>query len=84
MKRMLLTAFVLAATLGVGHAQTRTFQFGEGQAGMPGAAPQAAASGARPAHRRVAAPSSRHRHAGHPHARRRHVKPTRNGIYTHS
>lgn len=36
MKRMLLAAFVLASTLGIGHAQTQTYHFGEGQTQMPG------------------------------------------------
>ena len=49
MKRMLLAAFMLASTLGVGHAQTQTFHFGEGQTGMPGGSPQSASPTARPA-----------------------------------
>ncbi|VWB24498.1 hypothetical protein [Burkholderia lata] len=79
MKRILLAAFVLASTLGVGHAQTQTFHFGEGQTGMPGAAPTA-----RPAHRHAAPPSPHHRHAVHKRRQPRHAKPTRSGIYTHA
>jgi hypothetical protein len=37
MKRMLLAAVMLASTLGVAQAQTRTFHFGEGQATPAGA-----------------------------------------------
>ncbi|KAG8152987.1 hypothetical protein [Burkholderia catarinensis] len=85
MKRLLLAAFVLASTLGVGHAQTQTFHFGEGQTG-PGAAPRAAAPTARPApaRRHVTAPSPHHRRAVHKRSHPRHVNPTRNGIYTHA
>ncbi|ABB08408.1 hypothetical protein G3O00_40745 [Burkholderia sp. Ac-20384] len=79
MKRMLLAAFVLASTLGVGHAQTQTFHFGEGQTGMPDAAPTA-----RPAHRHAAPPSPHHRRAVHKRRQPRHAKPTRSGIYTHA
>ncbi|KML61016.1 hypothetical protein VL15_05185 [Burkholderia cepacia] len=78
MKRLLLTAFVLASTLGVAHAQTQTFQFGEGQTQMPGAAPRAAASTTRHA------PAPHHRRAVHKSRHPRHAKPTRNGIYTHA
>ncbi|AYQ38437.1 hypothetical protein BLA9940_01074 [Burkholderia aenigmatica] len=86
MKRMLLAAFVLVSTLGVGHAQTQTFHFGEGQTGVPSAAPQAAAPTARPApaRRHATALSPHHRRAVHKRRHPRHVKPTRNGIYTHS
>ncbi|MBN3800526.1 MULTISPECIES: hypothetical protein [Burkholderia] len=77
MKRMLLAAFVLASTLGVGHAQTQTFHFGEGQTGMPSARPA-------PAHRHAAPPSPRHRRAVHKRRQPRHAKPTRSGIYTHA
>ncbi|KWF26102.1 hypothetical protein [Burkholderia pseudomultivorans] len=73
MKRMLLAAVMLASTLGVGHAQTQTFHFGEGQA-----APQAGAPTARPA------PARPHRHAVHKRRHARHVKPTRGGLYTRS
>ncbi|AIO32242.1 hypothetical protein NUV26_09495 [Burkholderia pseudomultivorans] len=81
MKRMLLAAVVLASTLGVGHAQTQTFHFGEGQA-----APQAGATTARPApaRRHVAPPARQHRHAVHKRRHARHVKPTRGGLYTRS
>ncbi|AKM01246.1 hypothetical protein [Burkholderia pyrrocinia] len=86
MKRILLAAFMLASTLGVGHAQTQTFHFGEGQTQTPGAAPQGATPAARPA------PAPTRRHATSPHHRRavykgrrpRHAKPTRSGIYTHA
>lgn len=79
MKRILLAAFMLASTLGVGHAQTQTFHFGEGQMQVPGAAPDARPA---PAHRPAASPHNRRAvHKGrHP----RHVKPTRSGIYTHA
>ncbi|MBN3837144.1 hypothetical protein [Burkholderia sp. Ac-20344] len=79
MKRMLLAAFVLASTLGVGHAQTQTFHFGEGQTGMPDAAPAA---------RHATPPSPHHRRAVHKRRQPRHAKPTRSGIrsgiYTHA
>ncbi|VWD25440.1 hypothetical protein BLA50215_04250 [Burkholderia lata] len=81
MKRILLAAFVLASTLGVGHAQTQTFHFGEGQTGMPGAAPTARRA---PAHRHAAPPSPHHRRAVHKRRQPRHAKPTRSGIYTHA
>ncbi|VWC78145.1 hypothetical protein BLA18112_02449 [Burkholderia lata] len=81
MKRMLLAAFMLASTLGVGHAQTQTFHFGEGQTGMSGAAPTARPA---PARRHVAPPPSRHRRAVHKRRQPRHAKPTRSGIYTHA
>ncbi|WP_446902904.1 hypothetical protein [Burkholderia sp. YIM B11467] len=84
MKRLLLTAFVLASTLGVAHAQTQTFQFGEGQTQMSGAPPRAAASTARPAPARRHAPAPHHRRAVHKSRHPRHAKPTRNGIYTHA
>ncbi|WP_423392294.1 hypothetical protein [Burkholderia sp. LMG 21824] len=85
MKRMLLAAFVLASTLGVGHAQTQTFHFGEGQTQMPGGAPQAASSTARPAPaRRHVTPPSHHRRAVHKRRQPRHAKPARSGIYTHA
>ncbi|WP_423379084.1 hypothetical protein [Burkholderia sp. LMG 32019] len=86
MKRMLLAAFVLASTLGVGHAQTQTFHFGEGQTQMPGGAQHPAAPSARPApaRRHVAPPSPHHRRAVHKRRHLRHVKPTRSGIYTHA
>ncbi|KVD50909.1 hypothetical protein WS61_30075 [Burkholderia sp. ABCPW 11] len=86
MKRLWLTAFVLASTLGVAHAQNQTFHFGEGQAGMPGAAPHAAAPAARPApaRRHVAAPSPHHRRAVHKRRHSRGAKPARGGIYTHA
>lgn len=80
MKRMLLAAFMLASTLSVGHAQTQTFHFGEGQTGMPGAAPTARPA---PARRHVT-PPPHHRRAVHKRRHPSHVKPTRNGIYTHS
>ncbi|MDR6503183.1 hypothetical protein J2785_006376 [Burkholderia ambifaria] len=85
MKRILLAAFMLASTLGVGHAQTRTFHFGEGQTQMPAAAPQAAAPTARPAptRRHVTAPPH-HRRAVHTRRHSRHAKPMRSGIYTHA
>ncbi|WP_269510141.1 hypothetical protein [Burkholderia sp. IMCC1007] len=80
MKRMLLAALVLASTMGVAHAQTQTFHFGEGQL-QPGAASPTA----RPAPpRRHVAPPSHHRRAVH---ERRHVRPgksVRSGIYTHA
>lgn len=75
MKRILLAAFMLASTLGVGHAQTQTFHFGEGQMQVPGAAPDA-----RPA----PTTSPHHRRAVHKGRHPRHVKPTRSGIYTHA
>ncbi|AOI78636.1 hypothetical protein [Burkholderia sp. NRF60-BP8] len=86
MKRLWLAAFVLASTLGVAHAQNQTFHFGEGQTGMPGAAPHAAAPAARPApaRRHVTAPSPRHRRAVHKRRHSRPVKPARGGIYTHA
>lgn len=88
MKRMLLAAFMLASTLGVGHAQTRTFHFGEGQTGMPGGAPQSASPAARPApapaRRHVTPPPSHHRRAVHKRRQPRHAKPARSGIYTHA
>ncbi|OXI34689.1 hypothetical protein CFB89_08140 [Burkholderia sp. AU16741] len=86
MKRLWLAAFVLASMLGVAHAQNQTFHFGEGQTGMPGAAPHASASTARPApaRRHVTAPSPHHRRAVHTRRRSRHAKPTRSGIYTHA
>ncbi|UXU86211.1 hypothetical protein [Burkholderia sp. S-53] len=74
MKRILLTAFMLASTLGVGHAQTQTFHFGEGQTGTPDARPA-------PAHRHAPPP---HRRAVHKRRQPRHAKPTRSGIYTHA
>ncbi|KVL59151.1 hypothetical protein WT01_15010 [Burkholderia cepacia] len=80
MKRMLLAAFVLASTLGVGHAQTRTFHFGERQTQMPAGAQHAAA----PRARHASPPSPHHRRAVHKRRDPRHVKPTRNGIYTHA
>ncbi|MEN2469671.1 hypothetical protein D1006_16800 [Burkholderia stabilis] len=73
MKRLLLTAFVLASTLGVAHAQTQTFQFGEGQTQMSGAAPASRH-----------APAPHHRRAVHKSRHPRHAKPTRSGIYTHA
>ncbi|MCA7902648.1 hypothetical protein LGM39_25080 [Burkholderia cepacia] len=79
MKRMLLAALVLASTLGVGHAQTQTYHFGEGQTQMPGGAPHATAPAAR-----HASPPPHHRRAVHKRRHPRHVKPTRNGIYTHT
>ncbi|AOR66735.1 hypothetical protein BBJ41_03735 [Burkholderia stabilis] len=84
MKRMWLAAFLLASTLGVAHAQTQTFHFGEGQTGVPGAAPSAAPQPAASTARRATAPSRHHRRAVHKRRHPRHVKPTRNGIYTHS
>jgi hypothetical protein len=85
MKRMWLAAFMLASTLGVGHAQTQTFHFGEGQAGVPGGAPQAASPAARPAPaRRHATPPPHHRRAVHKRRHPRHAKPARSGIYTHT
>ncbi|MCU9958244.1 MULTISPECIES: hypothetical protein [Burkholderia] len=87
MKRILLAAFMLASTLGVGHAQTRTFHFGEGQTQtqMPAEAPQAAAPTARPApaRRHVTVPPH-HRRAVHQRRHSRHAKPTRSGTYTHA
>ncbi|KVQ20319.1 hypothetical protein [Burkholderia cepacia] len=79
MKRMLLAAFVLASTLGVGHAQTQTYHFGEGQTQMPGGTPHATAPTAR-----HASPPPRHRRAVHKRRHPRHVKPTRSGIYKHT
>ncbi|WP_321784899.1 hypothetical protein [Burkholderia pyrrocinia] len=76
MKRILLATFMLASTLGIGHAQTQTFQFGEGQTQMPGARPA-------PARRHVTAPPH-HRRAVHKRRQPRHAKPTRTGIYTHA
>lgn len=84
MKRILLAALMLASTLGVGHAQTQTFHFGEGQTGTPGAAPQGAAPTARPAPARRHATSPHHRRAVYKGRRPRHAKPTRSGIYTHA
>ena len=86
MKRMLLAAFMLASTLGVGHAQTQTFHFGEGQTGMPGGAPQSASPTARPApaRRHVTPPPPHHRRAVHKRRQSRHAKPARSGIYTHA
>ncbi|HDR9799724.1 TPA: hypothetical protein QDC59_003325 [Burkholderia cenocepacia] len=86
MKRLWLAAFVLASTLGVAHAQNQTFHFGEGQTGVSGAAPHAAAPTARPApaRRHVTAPSPPHRRAVHKRRHSRHAKPARSGIYTHA
>lgn len=75
MKRILVAAFMLASTLGVGHAQTQTFHFGEGQTGTPAA---------RPAPARRHATSPHHRRAVYKGRRPRHAKPTRSGIYTHA
>ncbi|NIE61507.1 MULTISPECIES: hypothetical protein [unclassified Burkholderia] len=86
MKRMLLAAFMLASTLGVGHAQTQTFHFGEGQTGMPGGSPQSASPTARPAptRRHVTPPPSHHRRAVQTRRQPRHAKPARSDIYTHA
>ncbi|WP_322087643.1 hypothetical protein [Burkholderia sp. BCC1999] len=85
MKRLWLATFVLASTLGVAHAQTQTFHFGEGQTQMPAAAPHAGAPAARPApaRRHATAPSPHHRRAVHK-RRSRRAKPVRSGIYTHA
>ncbi|MGS0894243.1 hypothetical protein ACVBGC_17175 [Burkholderia stagnalis] len=80
MKRMLLGAVALVSMLGVAHAQTQTFHFGEGQTQVQGAAPSAPSAG-RPA---TAAPSRHYRRAAHKRRHPRGVKPTRGGIYTHS
>ncbi len=94
MKRMLLAAATLAATLTVAHAQTQTYHFGEGQLQPQGAAqpaqpaplPQGSAPTARPAPRRAHA--TPHRHYRHAVVKRRHharhVKPTRRGAYKHT
>ncbi|KVE01806.1 hypothetical protein [Burkholderia anthina] len=86
MKRLWLAALVLVSSLGVAHAQNQTFHFGEGQTGMPGAAPHAAGPAARPApaRRHVTAPSRHHRRAVDKRRHSRRAKPARSGIYTHA
>ncbi|WP_081067984.1 hypothetical protein [Burkholderia territorii] len=81
MKHMLLAAIVLASTLGVARAQTRTFHFGEGQS-----QPRAAAPTARPAPTRphVTPPPHQHRRAIHKRRRGRSGKPARAGLHTHA
>ncbi|KVT72501.1 hypothetical protein WK56_13500 [Burkholderia ubonensis] len=100
MKRLLLAAVTIAATLCVTHAQTQTYPFGEG-----GTQPQGAAQPAQPAPLpgavqtpplpQGAVPTSRrpharpHRHHRHAAVKRhrhhvRHARPTRHGIYRYS
>ncbi|WP_175913360.1 hypothetical protein [Burkholderia metallica] len=82
MKRMLLAVFILASTLGTGHAQTQTFHFGEGQTQMPDAAAPTARPA--PARRHATPPARHHRRAVHKRRQPRHAKPARSGIYTHA
>ncbi|KVN91953.1 hypothetical protein WJ70_14385 [Burkholderia ubonensis] len=98
MKRLLLAAVAIAATLSVTHAQTQTYPFGEGAAQpaqpapLPGAVqtpplPQGAVPTSRPAPRRPhARPHRHHRHAAVKRHRHhvRHARPTRHGIYRYS
>jgi hypothetical protein len=99
MKRILLASLVLLSTLSVAHAQTGTYQFGEGQtqpqgaaqpAPLPGATesaplPQGAAPVSRPAPKRVHA--ARHKHRKHVVAKKRHVRhvrPAHGRAYRHA
>ncbi|CAN0620706.1 conserved exported protein of unknown function [Burkholderia multivorans] len=81
MKRILLCALALLTTASIAHAQTDTYQFGEGQAQPQSAQPSAV----HPAHRapkHAHTAHSRRKHAAHKHAvhrmhRKHHAAPAR-------
>ncbi|WP_179404162.1 hypothetical protein [Burkholderia guangdongensis] len=94
LKRILASAFMLLAAMGVAHAQTQTYQFGEGQSqpedtthlpplppGMPTESAPTSSSGqvAPHVHRRTHAARRHVRHA----ARGRHVRHVRHVGHRH-